>query len=450
MNTTLTIPQTTAPQPSPADLAKLSLLVAGAIVVALAGILGGMQYIIIALALGLAILVARKPKEAVPAGWLFMLAAMTLLPVTARLHYLDIQTEGIDWQQYIWAVGSLIVVSAALYRVGISSLIRAPAPLKAFLLVAIASSVFGFSRGNEVSYVIRQLYGSILFVFYFVIARAAGDEELLFRRLKTIVPLVVFALFVYYVSVFSRFGFHKEDTSLTSQLGLVATFLFVKGVIERRSSWLVPSVVILAASILFFFRHVFLGFLFAMALALGLQRTSRAGRLLCYGVAVLILLPSMFPSGAQYVVDTVEEKAPEIFGLLPEATGTKNAASMVVRYAQLGSAAAALIQSPVFGYGMGSNLSWFDPDEKYMEQPFVDNAWAYLIVKMGFAGILTFCWLLVTLLRCMSRRSLPISICLLTIFLIGMFSEPLCFQFTTSPIAGALGGMLYAKKYPLN
>jgi hypothetical protein len=450
MNSSLSIPPTTAPQSNPADLARLSLLLAGAIIVSLAGLLGGMQYVIIVLALGLAILIMRKPQEAIPAGWLFMLAAMTLLPVTARLHYLDIRTEGIDWQQYYWAAGSLIVLLAALYRVGISSVLHAPASLKAFLLVAITSSIFGYFRGNEVSYVIRQLYGSILFVLYFVIAWVVGNEELLFRRLKGIAPLVALTLFVYYVSVFSQFGFHKEDTSVTSQLGLVATFLFVKGVIERRSSWLAPSVVVLGASTLFFFRHVFLGFLFAIALALAMRNASRIRRQLCFGIAALILLPSMFPSGAQFVVDTVEEKAPELFGRLPESTGTRDAASMLVRYAQLGSAAAALMQSPLFGYGMGSNLQWYDPDEKYVEQPFVDNAWAYLLVKMGFAGILAFCWVLVTLLRCMSRRSLAISICLLTIFLIGMISEPLCFQFTTSPIAGALAGILYAKKYPLS
>jgi len=75
MNTTLTIPQTAAPQPSPADLARLSLLLAGAIVVALAGILGGMQYVIIALALGLAILLRASQKKQ------FLRAGCSCLPL---------------------------------------------------------------------------------------------------------------------------------------------------------------------------------------------------------------------------------------------------------------------------------------------------------------------------------------------------------------------------------
>jgi hypothetical protein len=449
MNTSLNIPQTTASQSNPADLVRLSLLVAGAIIVSLAGLLGGMQYVIIALALGLAIVVVRQPAEAVPAGWLFMLATMTLLPSEARFHYLDARTEGIDWQMYYWAAGSLIVALAGLYSVGSSSLFRAPAALKAFLLVAIASGIFGFLRGNDTSYVIRQLYGSILFVLYFVIARTAGDEDLLFRRLKTFGLLLALAFFVYYASVFSEFGFHKEDTSVTSLMGIIAAFLFVKGLVERRTSWLASSVVVFGASLLFFFRHVFLYFSFAVVLALAMRSASRIRRVFWFGVAALILLPSVFPTGAQFVLDTLQDKAPAIVEFLPDSTGTKDAKTLLDRSMQLGAGAAMVMQSPVFGGGMGAILSW-SGELGDRVQLFVDDGWAYLIVKMGCAGVLAFGWLLISILRCMSRRSLAISITLLAILMIAMFSEPFCFQFTTSPIAGALAGMLYARKHPLS
>jgi len=153
---------------------------------------------------------------------------MTLLPATGRFHYVDSQTIGIDWQQYYWAAGSLIIVLAALYGAGFSSLIRAPMVIKMFLLVAIAAAIFGFFRGNETSYVIRQFYGSILFVLYFAIARAAGDEELLFLRLKTFGVLVAVAFFVYYATIFSEWGFHKEDTSLPIQMGFLRCCLSSK------------------------------------------------------------------------------------------------------------------------------------------------------------------------------------------------------------------------------
>jgi len=406
-----------------------------------------MQYVIIALALGLAILVARKPEESVPAGLLFMLAAMTLLPARARFHYVDSQTIGIDWQQYYWAAGSLIIALAALYGVGLSALLRAPASLKVFLLVAIASAIFGFFRGNEISYVIRQLYGSILFVLYFVIAGVAGDEELLFRRLKTFGILIAVAFFVYYASVFNEWGFHKEDTSLPIQMGVFATLLCVKGLIEKRLSWITSSGVLFIASFLLFFRNILLTFFFAATLALAMQSTSRMRRLFCFAVAALILLPSVFPSGAQFAADLLEEKAPRLYNLLPE--GTRDAKTLMDRNIQFVAGAALLLQSPVLGGGMGAELTWSsalgDRDEK-----FVDNGWAYLMVKMGCAGILTFGWLLITILRCMSRESLTFSISLLAILMIAMFSQPICFQFTMSPIAGALAGILYVRKHAVS
>jgi hypothetical protein len=67
------------PSPLPGiDVARVTLVLAGTLVVVVAGYLGGMQYVIVALALALAVWVMREPREAVPAGWLFMLAAMIL------------------------------------------------------------------------------------------------------------------------------------------------------------------------------------------------------------------------------------------------------------------------------------------------------------------------------------------------------------------------------------
>lgn len=431
-------------QLSVASLVRLSLVFLGAIVLSVAGLFGGMEYLIIALALGLAVVILREPQEAVAAGWLFMLAAMTLLPARSRFHFLDSQTIGIDWQQYYWAAGSLIVTLAALYSIGLSRLLRAPRSCKAFLLVAIASGIFGFVKGNDTSYVIRQLYGSILFVLYFAIAHAAGNEEVLFRRLRTFGVLIALAFIVYYISVFHDWGFHKEDTSLPIQMGMLATLLFVKGWLERRPAWLVSSGALFIASFLLFFRNILLTFCFAAALTLAIRSTSRIRKFICFGVAGLILLPSVLPFSAEYVLNVVEEKAPGLYELLPE--GTQDTKTLMDRSIQLVTSTAVLAQSPVLGGGMGTEFTW-SSDLGNRDQAFVDNGWAYLMVKMGCAGILAFGWLLITTLRCMSRESLAISISLLAILMITMFSEPVCFQFTMSPIAGALAGLLYAKKH---
>jgi hypothetical protein len=428
----------------PAISARVSLFLAGGILVSLAGLFGGMQYVILAIALGLAVLVIRKPEEAISAGWLFMLAAMTFLPATGRFHYIDAQTEGIDWQQYYWALGSLIIVLAGLYSVGWSRLSRSPAAVKAFFLVAVVSAIFGFFRGNDASYVIRQLYGSVLFVWYFAIANAAGDEELVFRRVKTFGVMVAFAFFVYYVTAFPQWGFHKEDTSLPIQMGILATLLFVKGVVERRASWILPSGMLVAASFLLFFRNILLTFCFGAALAVAMSTTSRTRRLVCFIVAGLILLPSVLPFGAQYVLDVLADKVPGVYDILPE--GTQSSATLMDRSIQIGAAGLVLLRSPILGGGMGTEVSW-DSELGSRDERYLDNGWAYLMAKMGAAGILSFGWLLFIVARCMSRQTLAISISLTAILTIVMFSEPAPFQFTMSPIVGALAGLMYARKH---
>src|SRR6266513_2517495 len=93
----------------------------------------------------------------------------------------------------------------------------------------------------------------------------------------------------------------------------------------------------------------------------------------CFAVAALILLPSVFPSGAQFAADLLEEKAPRLYNLLPE--GTRDAKTLMDRNIQFVAGAALLLQSPVLGGGMGAELmlssALGDRDEK-----FVDNGWA--------------------------------------------------------------------------
>jgi hypothetical protein len=143
-------------------------------------------------------------------------------------------------------------------------------------------------------------------------------------------------------------------------------------------------------------------------------------------------------------MDTIEEKAPNVYDALPE--GTTNATTLMSRTVELGLGAAAILKSPLLGEGMGSDLAWDDPARGSIDQAFVDNGWAYVMIKMGGLGVITFGWLVFMILRCMSRQSSAISISLFAILAITMFSEPVCFQYTMSPIVGALAGILYARK----
>jgi len=126
--------------------------------------------------------------------------------------------------------------------------------------------------------------------------------------------------------------------------------------------------------------------------------------------------------------------------------GTRDVTSLMDRNLQLLAALDILQHSPLLGDGFGNELAWDSPVYGAFAQAYVDNGWAYIAAKMGGLGLIAFGWVLFTVLRCVSRDSLPISVSLLAIVLVAQFSEPAFFQFTTSPLCGALAGLLYARR----
>jgi len=206
--------------------------------VPLAALTGSMAFLMMVLAGALAVRVWFQPQEAPSAGVGFLIACNVFFPSSARY---DWSWRDFGGQMYYWATGLLIITLAAVIRIGIRSLLRVPASVKAFALVSVVSTVVGFAHGNARSYVIRQLYGSLLLVAYFAIAFRVGNEELFLRRLRTFGLLCAAGFFVYYALEFGEYGFHKEITSLGTLEGAGAILCFAKGLTEKRRGWMVSA-----------------------------------------------------------------------------------------------------------------------------------------------------------------------------------------------------------------
>jgi len=58
-------------------------------------------------------------------------------------------------------------------------------------------------------------------------------------------------------------------------------------------------------------------------------------------------------------------------------------------------------------------------------------------------GLATFAWFAFNMLRRVPLSSTALSAVFLTVLLLVMFAEPVCFQFTTSPLIGAITGLMY-------
>jgi hypothetical protein len=402
---------------------------------------GGMKYLVIALAVFIAVLVFQNPKEAISAGTLFILAAGVLLPSSNRFEW-TWRTEE-PWELYYQATGLLIITLAAVLRIGPRALLRVPAAVKVFLLVAMAAAVVGFLNGNPPSYVIRQFYGSLLLVLYFAMAYQAGDEQLFLRRLRTFGVLCATGFFVYFAAVFSEYGLHKEQVSAATLAGAVAILCFVTGTTEKRFLWITSALILLGVPLLLIERRIIVTFVLGVVLAQAMKASTRKKKLFYYSAAVLVMLPGIFPSSAAILVERLIT-VPGLEKILPaEAIDVR---SLAGRALELAPSLSVLQKSPVLGNGFGGTIAWDNPDLGFMEQAYVDDGWAYLMVKMGTAGILAYIWFVSTILGAISRKSLAISVCFLSMLLVTLFTEPVFFQFSTSPLLGALAGLLYARK----
>lgn len=418
---------------APRDALKLCLSSATLIVLPVAGVYGGMIAILMLLAAALAWHTYRTPKNAIIAGPLFLIAGNVLLPSSGRFDFTIEPRE-----QYYWAVGICAITAAAFAKTGIGSLLRSPRSLQAFVVVAVLASGYGFARGNDPSYVLRQLFGSLLLAAYFALALEGAQEKPFLETLRKYGVPFALAFLGYYVWIFSQYGFHKEITTLGTQTVMLA-IMFVA---ERGWKWKTAAVLMLVVPLLLVARRDLAAFALALVVIWALSTKSALLRAAYCLVAAMLVLISLAPPYVGMVLDLALGTA-SIERFLPE--GARDTTSIEDRGLELIESGVVLKSSPLFGMGLGSELQWESTVRGDFSQAYVDNGWAYVASKMGLAGLAAFGWFVVTLTRSMRGNSIPLSACLMSLLLLVMFAEPVFFQFTTSPFVGAMAGLLCAK-----
>jgi len=403
-----------------------------------AAILGGMSWLLIALAIGTAVIVYQRPQEAPAAGILFIFGAAIILPYSSRFDF-TLQSS----EMYYWATGLLIITLAAVMRIGLRKVFAIPISAKVFLGVAFASSLYAEAHGAQSSYVLRQFYGVLLLILYFGIALHAGDEELLVKRTATFGVLCALLFFIYYAAVFSEYGFHKELGFHGTQASFLAIVLFLTAVERKNALWAAGGLALFLVPVLIFMRKDILTFLMALAIAFAMKLKSKMVRLVCFVVIGMIALISLFPEVTQIVSDNLIAST-AISDIIP--LGSQDATTLYERSLQLGVALAAVQSHPLLGEGLGSAFWWESPTFGLMEVGYVDSGWGYLLQKMGLLGAAAFLWFLVTIFRSISCRSIALSACLLAATIVTMFSEPVFLHFTTAPFLGAFAGLSIARQ----
>jgi hypothetical protein len=404
-----------------------------------AELFGGMAYLLMLLAAGLAVVVWVSPHEAPGAGILFLFAASVLLPYSARLDMLAPSA----WEMYYWAAGLLLITAAAVVQVGARKVFTLPVSAKAFFAVAMLAAVLALRQGVSVSYVLRQFYGVLLMVVYFGLSLHFGDESRVIRRIATFGTPCALLFFVYFLKEFAEYGFHREMTTMGTQAALLATVLFIAGWVENKRAYILGATLLLCVPALIFQRGAILTFLVALPLAAAIKSRTKKVRVLFCVVFLLIALPGFVPGVADQVGEFVQS-IPVLGSILPAGSGDSD--TLLDRGLQLVAALETVQAHPWLGTGLGSDIEWESPTLGVRDVPYVENGWAYLFQKMGLLGAAAFLWFIFTVFGNISRESLGLSACLLAVVLVTMFNEAAFFHFTTAPFVGTFAGLLLASK----
>jgi len=400
---------------------------------AVCSVAGGMTAVALALAVVLAIRVYFHPEEAILTGPLYLMVCEIFLP---SVSFLDFTAE--PKEMYYWATGLLIITCAAFLRLGSKFIFKMPRSLLWYTLVALASSVWGAWNAAETSYVVRQLFGALLLSAYFVLAMRGVSEEKFLHTFRFYGVLGAIGFLLHYLLIFGEYGFHKELTSLPTQ----CTILAIAFAARSGWKWRVATGMMLLPPVLDIMRRDWATFALGVVLITAFTAANAWRRRACWALAAIMVIASLAPPIVDLMLQTATESS-ILDRLMPE--GTRNSDTVLEREMQIVSAAAVLWSSPVLGTGMGSSFeSWRAWGAgSTLDIPYVDNGWAHLAVKMGFAGILTFGWFIVNMAGWMPGRSPGLSASLLAMLLLGLFVEPVYFNFSTSPFLGAMAGLVY-------
>src|SRR3954453_1097779 len=405
------IMQVFAQQLSPSDSLKIAAALLAACTVAWISTIGGMGVVVVILALWLSVHVYCTPAASIVISPLFLLAVNVFYPSAARWDATN--TDPASEMRY-WAAGLLVITLTALWRLRHSVLRFIPTSLRCFLLVAIAASFFGAIVGNALSYVARQLFGSLLLGVYFAFGQQFSDEDTFLCKMRDYAVPCVVAFLIYYAWIFPQEGIHKEITSLPTQSGILAILFAARG----GWKWWSAAVLMMMPPILLVERRAIVGFILAMILLVAIRTTSQIKRISLELVAAGLILFSLVPTLGTMLVDRAMGTFME--SILPP--GARDASSLQDRTVQLVEAALIVKRSPIFGSGMGSELNWLSEARGDMQQAYVDNGWAYAAIKMGLPGLLSFVWLMWTVLRHGPGREVGVFTCILSMLLLVMFT----------------------------
>jgi hypothetical protein len=383
---------------------------------------------------------------------------MAILPQSFR----DIG-EGTPPEFFFWAIGLFLITAPAVTRILGPRKIRGsgsgwpnvPASLLGYFVICLAASFQGLRLGAEPGYVLRQLYGIVLFIVYFAVAviyvRSIDDIVILLRKMRVVAACVgVATLILVSADRSGEVGIFKRNISV--YMAALACYSFGELLHAKtnrgRLSWGLQVSVFILHPIIFLSRGAVGMFVICALLGVGLKVCVRRMKLVMVLAALAILVAgvvfNLFAPVSRWLskYEATERLVPEEVLQDPSAIGRIN---------QVFAAVEAVGEHPLLGKGLGSRLTFVVPGlDSPQSEALIDAGYAYLASKCGLLGVGTFVWLLASVAARSGwpgQDGLHLGLFLMFVFhILCTLSAPIMFQFLFTPWTGVTCAFLYC--YP--
>jgi O-antigen ligase len=385
-------------------------MVLGAFAAGLALYFGGLAAATIALAVDIGIWSFVEPGAALWLATAFMAYLFVFFQSTAPLG------EELPAEFLYWGIGVALITIGLVASTFFSSQVSwrsaranlaTPASLAmvAMTVLILAATVYGLAAGNQFFAVARQLFGCLLLPAYYFLGialfRSAADVDKWLRRVGWVIALGS----LWYVEKLSLISFargiyYREQSPLVAYGGAIAVVAWIELLRQRRlTRWLEALAQFLAcilATLLMGNRAALGSAAIAIALATGMILWKRR-------VLFLALAMTLIPIGAglaPYAMTSLLESR-DLTGAIAGRFifALSEDQSYQGRVAQMDVVMGMVNERPVLGAGMGSMNTFIMPGEHRLTVASVDNGWGFLLLKMGYAGLVVFLALLGCLLK---------------------------------------------------
>jgi hypothetical protein len=416
-------------------------------------------YVLIALSMVWAPYVFFHPREGLWVAPSFILVASLTSPPEAFVWGVGYSPELV-----YWAIGICVLFVTMLIRyvhAEEKSGVRArslrklipPRGAYAFAAISVIAAVIGVAHGFALQNVAKQFFGCVLLCGYFFFAlRFAPAKEDIEQVIDRIVYVAVICSLIYialFFSLFSEESFSSHLTVLSTYNGglvvLLLPRIFRDKIGVRIDRTVIVALILFAVPVLAQFKRAVVACVLCVFLAWGLRSGSRRRRYIYLATAFLVfalmLSTSLLnPIGAWF------SKHSDLENFLPE--DVQSHYSVFLRVQEFRQVMDSLGSVPVFGTGLGSTITWFDPLAKvYWDQETLDIGWLYLLAKMGIVGTAAFIWFIGPLSTAALRKrvsGLHLALLLLLVFhLVLMIADASFVYFMTAGWEGTACAFLY-------